>query len=134
MAEILPTLLAAAAHPEGESPPPAIPPAPVSTVVEQATPTRLISPALSRKLEEKINTGEYIELSELLPSVCCSAAARPAPRVIHLEMAEGGPICIVDSTLNRGKGRHMHGLVKCLEAYTVLLHASVRTAPMGRWS
>ena len=77
---------------------------------------------------EKINTGEYVELSELLPSVSCSAAAQPAPCAMHSEMA-GGPIRIVDSTSNRGKGRNVHDLVTWLEAYTILLHTIVRTAP-----
>ena len=78
--------------------------------------------------------GEFVELSELLPSVSCSVPHARTQNVLRFESSDGGPLRVVEDGAARGKSRHVHDLATWVEAYTIMSHVIVDVARTGQRS
>ena len=131
LTDTLPTLLAASradneivtAVSHVTSPPdptPAtLPPAQAAQLATSPTP-------LPRRMTDRILSGEFINLSDLLPNVISSGILTTRP-TMQLEVGEGG-MRVVEGTC-QPRGRHVHDLSTWLEAYTVYMQVMLQAAP-----
>ena len=73
--------------------------------------------------------SEFVELSELLPSVSCSVPHARTQNVLRFESSDGGPLRVVEDGAARGKSRHVHDLATWVEAYMIMSQVIVDVAP-----
>jgi len=138
MAETLPTLLASLPQPPqptlpvsappptlSSHAPPAVPPPP-----QLAQPIPALAQPIPARLRERILSGEFVDLSELLPQISTThSVASSQANITHFEMSQGGGLRMVEESSVRGRGRHVCDLSTWLEAYTVFLQCILQVAP-----
>ena len=139
MAETLPTLLAA----QGPLLPTGVSSDSSSSVTQSASvtvgpaapspsgvvgPTQLPTSTVSKALQNKILTGEFVEFSELLPEVLGSSSGPQTG--FQVQLLDGTPLRFMDDSTPKAKTRrHICDLATWLEAWTVYVNVVVQSYP-----
>ena len=132
MTETLQLLLEAARAPapSASAQQPPVPAASCHAIVPLACePTRMLAASTPPRLAERIRSGEFVDLSDLLPQVSGGyAGSTHSDTTMHFEMLNGGPLRLVpDGT--RSRNRHVCDLATWSEAFVMYMHTILQTAP-----
>ena len=138
VSKTLPTILAALQPATDASTPPSlsqvgIPLLSTSSPMDSVTaPTSNgFSSSPPRKLSERILSGEFIELDELLKDG--TGHFRLSAQPLQFEISDGKQLRLRDDDQIRFKSRCVHDLSTWLEAWTVYLDVVLQVAPQRTW-